>query len=120
MAELINTTLDALSTTGLQFTISDVDGVEADTGAVISIKYTWSDGFGTIINSREDVSIIPANPFIIKFIPEDLATIKVKTTVRRLLKITVIYTDNVLGETQKVKEYEVVINCLTGRFDKGI
>ena len=112
MAENIMTILDEASGVGLQFELTDANGDSVLAGAITSISYTWSDEHGVEINRKTDEPVTPvANPITIKLDKDDTAITETGDLISRLLTITWVYTDAVLGaDTQKVKEYLLKIS----------
>jgi hypothetical protein len=111
MSELIVTTINKESTSGIKLTVTDVNGDIIQQAAISSIIYTWTDSLGVVINGKENISVTPSNPIIIKIEPLDAFFVNATVpTVDRLLIIKLVYQDTILGTTTLVKEYKVVID----------
>ncbi len=108
MATKISTALDDSSRAGIQLELKDAAGATVSAELITSINYTWSDTNGNVINSRDNVALTVANPATIILNAADTVA---ENSIHRLLTVTWVYDDTVLGTgTPKTEEYEITLN----------
>lgn len=97
----------------LEITLKDHDGVEIEASAITSIKWSLSDVFGNIINSRQDVNVTSiVNPVTIIPSGDDLATTDndADNQYKRRFTVKYIYNSEFANNQPKNEEAEFQID----------
>ena len=112
-AEIITVNFDDASTSGIEFTLKDTDGVVVADVAVTGLTYTLTDTSGNVVNGRENVVVSDPGGVETIILTDDDMLVSGSNAVeirKRLLTMKWTYNDTVLGNgSKKNKEYLLVI-----------
>lgn len=111
--ETISTNFPESSTSGLELTLTDVNGNALDDSAISSCNYSIITISGEEVNGKTDISMSATATITIELTPEDTImtnTERQRGTVDRYVIVKWVYDDPVLGvDSERVKGYIITL-----------
>lgn len=111
--ETISTNFPESSTSGLEVTLTDVNGNAVDDSAITSCSYSIATIPGKPVNNRTDTPLPTSATVIIELTPDDTTMTKVEQergTVDRYVIVKWVYEDPKLGaDSERTKGYKITL-----------